>query len=93
MSSFLSKDNKFINPGKQVRFAEAATLDFIAPNTTITIPHVLTLSPLMRLFKLSKNSSMRVCSKLYSVNFPDHKRSSMQVQMDCHFHTRNAYRK
>jgi hypothetical protein len=41
MLSFLSKVKKFIKPGKQVRLAEAATLDFIAWNTTITIPRVL----------------------------------------------------
>ena len=41
MLSFLSKVKKFIKPGKQVRLAEAATLDFIAWNMTITIPRVL----------------------------------------------------
>ena len=43
MLIFLSKDNKFIKSGKQVRLAEAMTLDFIARNTTITIPRVLDL--------------------------------------------------
>jgi len=38
---FSFQDNKFIKPGKQVRLAEVATLDFIARNTTITIPRVV----------------------------------------------------
>jgi fructosamine-3-kinase len=38
---FSFQDDKFIKPGKQVRLAEAATLDFIVRNTTITVPRVV----------------------------------------------------
>ena len=78
---FSFKDNKSIKPSKRMRLAKAATLYFFARNTTITSLVSLTLSPLMVLFNLSKNSSMRLCSKLYSTNCPDQKRSSMQVQL------------
>jgi len=39
--SFVLKDNESIKPGKQVRLAEATTLDFITRNMTIAIPRVL----------------------------------------------------
>ena len=38
---FSFQDNMFIKPGKQVRLAEAAPLDFIVRNTTITVPSVV----------------------------------------------------
>jgi fructosamine-3-kinase len=38
---FSFQENKFMKPSKRVCLAEAATLDFIARNTTITVPRVL----------------------------------------------------
>jgi len=52
MLSFLSKDKKFIKPGKQVRLAEAATLDFIVRKMTITIPCVLDVVSVDRIVQI-----------------------------------------
>jgi len=67
--SFLLKTIRFIKPSERMHLAKVATLVS------------LTLSLLMGFFKSSKNSSMRLCLKLYSANCPDQKWSSMQVQL------------
>ena len=78
---FSFQHNMFIKPGKQVRLAEAVTLDFIVRNTTITVPRVVDVVSVDGIVKLSKNSSMCLCSKLYRANCPDQKRSSMHKHL------------
>jgi hypothetical protein len=77
MLSFLSKDNKSIKPGKQVRLAEVATLVFITRNTTITVPRVLDVVSVDGILQIVQQfidaSALADC--------PDQKRSSMQVQL------------
>jgi hypothetical protein len=102
MLSFLSKTTSSSNQANGCALLRRRP--WISSRGTRRSPSLvsLTLSPLMGLFKLSKNSSMRLCSKLYSANCPDQKRSSMQVQLKktivvstayCHLHMRNACRK